>query len=305
MPAGEQVSYPAMPPVPTGVPHSSNVVTGTRVKFWKSPEWTLGIAAFELVSPLLILLSAKLFIFSDHEFGDFLLGAILLVAGLIGIWMLRGESRKVVLDSPCPVCGVQARRSFGVRVKRQSLSPTACGSCIAYLCARGLEVREEPLDATAAFYVVPAARYVTSVARDGAGKFQFAMPAMCATCGSHNAHELRDIIEVGAHTGGGGGLLGSIVSGAVRETVNAGAPTRYSDGLHHPASGPAQTPDAYDAALEGVKVPVCTKHTFPTAYTDDPIEYTHGDLWIKWYGFYRAFLALNKLDGSSSSNIPV
>ncbi len=287
-----------MPVAPAGIPHSSNVVTGTRVKFWKSPQWTLGTAAFELASPLLILWAAKTVIFGDREFGDYALGAILLVAGVIGLTMLRGEFRKVVLDSPCPVCGAQARRSFP-EASKQKLYPTPCGSCVAYLRASGVEVREERLEADGSFYIVPAARYVSSVARDGDGKFQFAMPAMCGRCGSGNAHELRDIIEVGEHIGGGGsGALGKVMAGAAREAVNTGAPTRYSDGLHHATSG-APTADAADAALKGIKVPVCPKHTLAASRTGDPVAYTHGDLWFQWYGFYRAFLALNKLDGGA------
>jgi len=189
------------------VPH----VVGTRVPFWKGfYDWKDG--AFYLASPFLVLWSARWFfclsgerghLLDDGHVGDTVVGvaffAIVAIAGVLGIRGFFSARRDVVLDSACPCCGGRQIRNFG-DPSDDGVKPLACATCIAYLRAKGVEVTEERLDAfdKATTYVVPPARYLPVVARDGQGHFAFQMPAMCAgRDGRSTAESESELLDAG------------------------------------------------------------------------------------------------------------
>ena len=273
------------------VPHA---VVGTRVPFWKGfYDWKDG--AFYLASPFLVLWSARWFfrlsgerghLLDDGHVGDTVVGvaffAIVAIAGVLGIRGFFSARRDVVLDSACPCCGGRQIRNFG-DPSDDGVKPLACATCIAYLRAKGVEVTEERLDAfdKATTYVVPPARYLPVVARDGQGHFAFQMPAMCAGCGSADAPHLREI-EAWGRAGAGFGFVGTQMS-------YTGVPGR--DGR----STAESESELLDAGLRDLKVPVCVNHTDDASLVFAPFEYKSGGLVVASYRFYRAFCALNRI----------
>jgi len=272
------------------------VVLGTRIPFWKAYDGKE--VAFYLASPLMIVWSARWFLGMIHErghllddghVGDTVVGtaffAIVAIVGVVGIRVFVSSTREVVLDSACPCCGARQIRNFG-DPSRDKVRPSECGTCIAYLRAKGVEVTEERLDAfdEATTYVVPPARYLRVVARDSQGHFAFQMPAMCAGCGSADAPHLRDIENWNRDTSGSG-VLGAVTS----QLSYTGVPGR--DGR----STAETEPELLDAGLRDLKVPVCVNHTSDASLVSAPFEYQSGRLKIASYRFYRAFCALNRI----------
>jgi len=261
------------------VPHG---VVGTRVPFWKGfYDWKEGV--FYLASPLMVLWSARWFLgmlrerghlLDDGQLGDTVVGtgffAIVAIVGLLGIRGFRSALRDVVLDSACPCCGARRIRNFGDPA-RNKVRPPACGTCIAYLRATGVEVTEERLDAIAdmgATYFIPAARYLPVVERDSQGHFGFKMPPMCVGCGSTDAPHLGAVTSQMAYTG---------IPGRDGRSTAQGQPELLND------------------ALRGMKVPVCLNHTRHASLESAPCEYKSGELVIASYRFYRAFCTLNRI----------
>jgi len=273
------------------VPH---VVVGIRIPFWKAYDWK--DVAFYVASPLIIAWSARWFLGLLHErghllddghVGDTVVGtaffAIVAIVGVMGIRAFFGSMRDVVLDSACPCCGARQIRNFG-DPSQSEVIPPACGACIAYLRAQGLEVTEERLDAIdhmGGTYIVPPARYLPVADRDSQGRFTFQMPPVCAGCGSADAPHLRDI-EAWGRAGAGLGFVGTQMS-------YTGVPGR--DGR----STTESQAEVLDAGLREIKVPVCVRHTRHASLVYAPCEYKSGGLVIASYRFYKAFCELNRL----------
>jgi len=221
----------------------------------------------------------------DGHVGDTVVGvaffAIVAIAGVLGIRGFFSARRDVVLDSACPCCGARQIRNFG-DPSDDGVDPLPCATCIAYLRAKGVEVTEERLDAfdKATTYVVPPARYLPVVARDGQGHFAFQMPAMCAGCGSDDAPHLR-----GIEAWGGGAALGFLVT----ELSYTGVPGRGGRSTAESES------ELLDAGLRDLKVPVCVDHTRHASLEHAPFVYESGGLIVASYRFYRAFCALNRI----------
>jgi hypothetical protein len=283
--AGEEMSSAE------AVPH---MVLGTRVPFWKGfYDWKEG--AFYLASPLLVLWSARWFfgliqqrghLLDDGHVGDTVVGvAFFSIVAIIGVLGIRGffsATRDVVLESACPCCGARQIRNFG-DPSQAEVEPLACGTCLVYLRAKGLEVTEERIEAiTRNSYVVPPARYLPVIERDSQGHFAFQMPPMCAGCGSTDAPHLRDIAAWG-RGGAGLGFVGTQMS-------YTGVPGR--DGR---STAESQS-DLLDAGLRDLKVPVCVNHTRHASLVYAPFEYKSGGLVMASYRFYKAFCALNRID---------
>jgi hypothetical protein len=301
------------------VPHSSNVVTGRRVKFWQAPGWLDIEGVFKLASPLLIVWAVYWEIgrfrrpghlLDDDNIGGTIIGIpfglIMLLVGIIGAVLLRNEFRDWMIDSACPVCGATALRTFPLDTAAEPASSVECGSCTAYLRATGPAVREEALEATG-FYSLHRVHYVSVVRHEGE-HLRFDMPAMCAHCGAlpTTTVEIADADKLSS--GGGGGVLGDIASFAGRELVNDTMPTRYSDGLHHPTTSSEPDPAKVAAAeaakalneeLAGIQVPVCEAHADGGVFRAS-VYRSSGLLYFCSYRYYRAFAAANGIQAKPS-----
>jgi hypothetical protein len=283
----------------------------TRLPLWKG--WTLNEAAFELVSPLLVLASlgwciylAHLGItamFDDANVGPTVFGtlafAVAAIAGGYGTSLLLTSMRSVVLRGACPCCGEVWQRTFEEPSKTK-VRPTPCGACVAYLRATGDEIREEGLEQFEMFrtpYVLTAEQYRPAVKRTNRNYFTFQMPAMCALCGAPHAPHKREIGN-GDSLGADLGVLGALASVAADV---AGAPSLSPRDHVLPVTGAAHTSGPNEAeqnsrGLSHLKAPVCDKHTESEKPFGDALQYNSGKLRSAGYCFYKAFCELNHIE---------
>jgi hypothetical protein len=194
--------------------------------------------------------------------------------------------------SACPVCGVEAQRSFNAWRNEREPS-AACNACIAYLRlnVESLEVKEEAIDATDGLYFVTAAQYQSVVPQcdDERHRFMFVMPTMCAVCGDPEAPLLRTLSPMASADAG---FLGAVASEIANDAFDAKASRRY--GTNTLSSGAE-----LDTQLMELEMHVCAKHT---AVTERGVEYSDGDLAFHSYRHYKAFCELNKLTGRTEPN---
>jgi hypothetical protein len=294
------VRSPAMADTP-------KVVIGTRRSSWLGQRWK--DLALSFASLPVFVWGVRWFIamfreghlFDDDHFGHtigggLIVGFITLVSGIY-VAGLISSLRNVVLDSACPCCGANRRRNFG---NPHSESPTACGACLAYLRANGLEVTEESLEAMTENlepYEVSSERYLPAVRRDNHNHFEFRWPDMCSVCGAV-ATQRRDIGEWGKIQVDMG-VLGEVVHIV---GVEAGvAPRRDSEMIHHnPSPTTKSGTQQLDSELKYLRVPVCAKHTRDEWY-GTPLKFKSGMLVFASYRYYKAFCELNQIGATLKS----
>jgi hypothetical protein len=287
------------------------VARAARLPFWKG--WTPREAAFELISPLLVLASIGWCIhlvqlgltamFDDENVGPTVVGtlafAIAAIAGGYGTSLLLASIRSVVLRGACPCCGEIRHRTFEEPANTKS-PPTPCGACIAYLRATGDEIREEALEQFEMIrtpYVLTAAQYKPAAKRTHRGYFTFQMPTMCAVCGAPHAPHKREIGN-GDSLGSDLGALGAVV--AVAADVS-GTPSWSQKDHVLPLVGSGSTSEPTEAeknshGLSHLKAPVCDKHTASEKPFGTALEYNSGKLEFAGYRFYKAFCELNHIE---------
>lgn len=277
------------------------VVIGKRRSSWLGQRWkdvalsAVSIPVFVWCVRWFIATLREGHLFDDDHFGHTIAGGaivgfIMLISGIY-VAALLSSLRDVVLDSACPCCGAAGRRNFR---NPPCKDPVACGSCVAYLRANGLEVTEERLEAmteNSTPYEIPSKRYLPAVRRSNANQFEFRWPDMCAVCGAA-ATQRRDIGEWGkiqADTG----ILGEVVHIV---GVEAGvAPRRDSEMVHHiPSSTTKTRTEQLDDKLKNLEVPVCAQHT-KREYYGNPLKFKSGMLVFASYRYYRAFCELNQI----------
>jgi hypothetical protein len=283
------------------------VTRGTRLPFWKG--WTAKEAAFELVSPLLVLGAigwcvhlAHLGIgamFDDANIGSTVVGsvaaAIAAIAGGYGTSELLGARRSVVLRGACPCCGEVRQRTFEEPASSKS-RPTPCGACVAYLRATGDEIREEGLERFEMIrtpYVLTAQQYKPAVRRTNRGYFTFEMPAMCAVCGAPHATHKREIGN-GDSLGADLGALG-VVAGLAGDMFVPPSVYQKDNLVPVPGATAPSESEANSKGLSHLKAPVCEKHTESAEPFGDALEYNSGKLEFAGYRFYKAFCELNHI----------
>lgn|SRR5664279_60880 len=224
--------------------------------------------------------------FDDDNFGGtVVLGAVAIVAAVIGILIARQNLRGVTLQGPCPVCGAVAYRGFDSPVDPKSL-PTQCGTCIAYLRANSKDEVHEEVDgpvhglAVELPYALSADQYMPAVQHTNRKFFKFAMPKMCAACGDPNAHGTRAIKD-GDHFGKGLGpwsqqyhVLPQVGSAHQSETTED---------------------DINSKGLSNLQAPVCEKHTKKAEPIWEVMGYSSGKLEFSSYQYYKAFCELNNI----------
>ncbi len=282
-----------------------------RLPFWKG--WTAKEAAFELLSPLLVLASlgwcihlASLGIkamFDDENVGSTVVGtlafAIAAIAGGYGTSLLLASIRSVVLRGACPCCNEVRQRTFEDPANAKS-PPTPCGACIAYLRASGDEIREEGLERYEMIrtpYVLTATQYGPAVKRTNRGYFTFDMPTMCAVCGAAHAPHEREIGN-GDSLGADLGVLGAAI--AIAADLS-GTPSWDPKSHVLPVAGAVRSSGPSEAeqnsrGLSRLKAPVCDKHTENAEPFGEALEYNSGKLEFASYHFYKAFCELNDIE---------
>jgi hypothetical protein len=283
------------------------VVIGKRRSFLLGQRWK--DLALSLVSIPVFVWGVRWFIatlreghlFDDDHFGHtigggVIVGFITLVSGIY-VAALITSLRDVVLDSACPCCGAERRRNFR---NPPCKDPKACGACLVYLRANGLEVTEERLDAYEEFatpYELSSERYLPAVRRRDVNQFEFRWPDMCAVCGAA-ATQRRDIGEWGKIQADMG-ILGEVVHIV---GVEAGvAPRRDSEMVHHiPSSTTKTRTEQLDAKLKYLEVPVCAQHT-KREWSANPLEFKSGMLVFASYRYYKAFCELNQIGATLKS----
>ncbi len=277
------------------------VVIGKRRSSWLGQRWK--DLAYSFVSIPVLVWCVRWFIatfreghlFDDDHFGHTIAGGgivgFIMVLSGIGVFALISSLRDVVLDSPCPCCGAERRRNFE---NPPCKYPKACGACLVYLRANGLEVTEERLDAYKEFatpYELSSERYLPAVRRSNANQFEFRWPDMCAVCGAA-ASQRRDIGEWGKIQVDMG-ILGEVVHIV---GVEAGvAPRRDSEMVHHIPSSTSKTrTEQLDDKLKNLEVPVCAQHT-KREWSANPLEFKSGMLVFASYRYYKAFCEINQV----------
>ncbi len=287
-----------------------HVTVGKRRPFWEGyDDWKT--AVLELASPLLFVWSVYWFVglvrvghlFDNEHIGHTVIGGLFFgfvgVLGLVGIWMLSTSIRTLVLDSACPLCGAQRTRSFGSPADPE---PAACGTCLAYLRGRGLEVREEAAEAVTTIglpYSLPAERYLPVVTRDHRNHYKFAWPEMCAVCGA-TATKHREIDEWGK-IDMSFGAVGTVVHVAAN-AVGADVMSRDGERVTHNAVHTSRSSgERLDRELSQLKVPVCAKHTLDEDRFATPLQYRDGKIVFASYRYYRAFCELNHIGATLKS----
>ena len=206
-----------------------------------------------------------------------------LVVILFGVLITRTVMRAVVLEGPCPNCGVLAIRQFDKPSDPKS-SPLPCGACIAYLRGTGDVVREEAIEAcdtSAVSYRLAWDQYSPAVKESSGRYFKFIMPKMCAICGDPNApHQslIRNSDKRGAHD------LDILTQGNV---------------INNPTAKLEPTEDdKHNDKLSNLRAPVCDKHTDMTEF-GRALDCSNGLLRFASYRYYKAICALNHITQAS------
>jgi hypothetical protein len=273
------------------------VEIGKRLPFFRRyTNW--GEPLFQLLSPLLLvwvaywivgLVRGRAYVFDDDHFGRTvvvsLFFAVVAVVGLFGIWTFRLVLHEAAVESACPCCGARRRRIFDDPSEKLFI-PTACGECLAYLRATGVEVAEESIDSvylTGPPFEVPPERYVPVVKRDSRGNFSFKLPAICTICGSPDAPYRRNIKEWGTSHAVSGSITGEIYDNLSLEIYGAD---------WRPDYGSVTNKDSKDEGVRRMRLPICAEHKDEFS---DPVEYKNGSLLFASYRYYLHFCALNQI----------
>lgn len=161
------------------IPHSTAVVTGRRIPFWKRPDWDdREVLVWIAVSPVLILGAAGYlaWVFTHPDDAGIVgfLAALLAIGVGVGVLYTRFIADRSV-DAPCPVCATPQRWSPGQQ---------ECHACWAYMRVDGNgTLREASLDDTGLFsLIVDDDTFGDAV--DKQGHVTVVMPAICAVCGA-------------------------------------------------------------------------------------------------------------------------
>jgi len=267
-----------------------------RLSFWKG--LSVGEIVFLLVASLLVLCALWWIIKVDHRFWRTNAGSALFtigfIAGICAIFFSRLSAKRVVLVSACPLCGAVARRVFS---EQDTRFPEPCRTCPAYLRIKGDELIEESLDETNnADYEVPPRRYLPAARPGPRDGFQFKMPQICAACGSSEVTQRREIGNWNKPKSDSN-VLGAVVSVAA-EVADVPSFSAHDYGQMGTRMQDRNWPkqDELDRKLEEILVPVCAGHAHGSM---DALRFDSGKLIFRSYRYYKEFLRLNGIDGSS------
>lgn len=206
-----------------------------------------------------------------------------LVVILFGVLITRTVMRAVVLEGPCPNCGVVAIRQFDKPSDPKS-SPLPCGACIAYLRGTGGVVREEAIDALDLIqvnYELTWDQYGPAVKASSGRYFKFIMPKMCAVCGDPNApHAL--VID-NANSGSAHDLDFLTQNHVINNPTAKIEPTED---------------DKRNDKLSNLRVPVCDKHADKFDFRR-ALSAFGGTLRFASYRYYKAFCEVNQITQAS------
>lgn len=274
-------------------------VQGIRQRSWTPAGvfWrVLGTLCF--LSPIAWIV--ELIRHASYRFNDGLMATIgisvvvvvLFIIGVLAVISWGGYFSKTVLESECPVCGARATRDFGPNLA------TGCSKCSAYLRAEGDRVREEQLDATGNFGIVPS-RYLPG-AKPDPDRLSFELPQMCATCGSPDVRHQRQISRTYTPDLPGAAVAGFVVEQIAKETLSHESKAKM--GLWGPLGysrykglGASKSDDQLlENAVHELTFPACDAHA---KSGDAPVEHSEATLWFRSYRYYKEFLAANKIDG--------
>lgn len=243
----------------------------------------LVLAAFGLIVHVVHPASGTMFD-NDNFGGTVVMGAVAIIAGVIGGFMTRSAMRRVALRAPCPSCGSVMDRQFENPMDPKSL-PTPCSTCIAYLRATPRNEVNEETDAnvqnlaTKFPYGLSADQYTPAVKHTNRRLYKFEMPPMCAICGDTSAKHERDIND------------GDAFGDDVFDVLNAG----HIPGRVGAAPSAPTEDDKYSRGLSALKAPVCDRHTESADPFGDVIQYSQGKLEFASYRYYKAFCELNHI----------
>lgn len=224
--------------------------------------------------------------FDDDNIGPTVVfGAIALVIIIIGIFLTRSSMRVVSVEGPCPSCGANAVRQFD-KPEDPTSSPSPCGACIAYLRASETALREEAIEATENYVLVPN-QYLPALQRvSNRGGFKFEMPTMCAMCGVPHAQHKFKIKN-------GDALVDDPIELFTKHNIVPMV------GMA-PNAGPPTEDEKNSKGLSRLTAPVCDKHTEEAEPFGAPLEYRSGALEFVSYRYYKAFCEMNNITRAPS-----
>jgi len=223
--------------------------------------------------------------------------------GLVLLGIAIDDFPNVSLTCACPCCGAVDTRLFPSGDR-----PQPCGTCDAYLRARGVEVSEESLDAveTEFGYKVDLSEHA-KMKSDAEGTIKFQLPrGLCAGCGSAQVSGNRkfvwDLNDVALDEPGFGdflSFLGEVAEQVVVTEAWEGTGNHYGRLAPNVVSS-TRTPQRTKWPRIEVAYPVCEKHTEQASLLPWPLEFTGKEVTVLSYRYYKALMALNGLSGRAA-----
>jgi hypothetical protein len=289
---------------PIEIPHSSKVVTGTRVPFWQRPTWFGWDGVLIVAAPVLILgaVAWELVHFrAGHLFDDATIrttevGVPLgLLAIAVGIHILYS---KFIADrtvtAACPVCGYWSYWSPG------QLSDK-CSGCLAYLrIEEDATIREVNLDERSQ-YKLDDYDMRGLVGSDGC--IRITMPPICAVCGAQPSTIVR-VKDDGILTEEKFDLVNELKHDLAYGT-NLRAEGWVTYDTHPDHKDPDPLARQRQDQLTGLGIPVCSRHTGEVVVSAKSFNLDEGnssELRFMSYRYYRAFLIVNGIPAKRTAS---
>jgi hypothetical protein len=289
---------------PIEIPHSSKVVTGTRVPFWQRPTWFGWDGVLIVAAPVLILgaVAWELVHFrAGHLFDDATIrttevGVPLgLLAIAIGIYILYSKfiAHRTV-TAACPVCGDCDYWIPGDWSQR-------CDGCFAYLrVEEDATIREVNLDERSEYEIHD---YDMNGLVGSDGSIRITMPAICAVCGAQPS----TIVRVKD-----GGILTDEkfdVGNEIKIVLFYGTKFHQYGGVTYDRNPSYKDPDALarqrQDQLTGLGIPVCSRHTGEVVVSAKSYNFDgrhSSELRFMSYRYYRAFVIVNGLPAKRTAS---
>src|SRR3569623_938396 len=277
---------------PMEIPHSANVITGTRVPFWQRPTWLGWDGVLIVAAPILIVGAVAwelAHLRAGHLFDDATirttevgvpLGLIAIAVGISILYSKFMADRTVT--GACPVCG---RTGFWIPGNLWS----KCDRCFAYLrIGEDATIREADLDETNEYKLDD---YDMKGTAGDDGSISIKMPPICAVCGAEPSTMVRVQDD---------GILTDEkfdVGNELKRTLFYGTEFRkygwVSYDLHPGHKDADAVAQQSQDQLPGLGIPLCSRHPREVVVSAETynVDGRHrSELRFKSYRYYRAFL---------------
>lgn len=289
---------------PMEIPHSSNVVTGTRVPLLQRPTW-IGWDGVLILAAVGLILGGAAWELAHLRAGHLFDAATIrtteigmplgLIAIAVGIYILYS---KFIADrtvtAACPVCGYLSYWIPGHLSSR-------CSGCLAYLrIENDATIREVDLEARSVYKIDD---YDMRGLAGSDGSISMTMPPICAVCGAQPSTIVRikdDGILTDEKLDLGNEIKIVLFYGTkLHQTgvVNYDRHVRYKDA--DPLAQQSQD------RLTGLGIPLCSRHPGEVVVSAKSYNFDgrhSSELRFNSYRYYRAFVLANGLPAKRAAS---